>query len=121
MDLIIKTCDNTLSPENLVVLSEVKECIDHLEEEFQEVQDALVAYAADPTPKNKVKLAEELGDCATMAGTCLVAVGRMKGSPPYMSEKTMEWVGTKNYLRGYHNSANNGAVDLYRQTGGYAR
>ena len=57
MDLVIRTCDKLLSPKGKVSIQEVREHIEHLGKEYQEVIEALAAYALEPTPKNKAQAA----------------------------------------------------------------
>lgn len=102
MQIDIEPCLN-LIPDK-VELKDIKECLDHLNDEVKEVTDALVDYSVQKDGKSREALAEELVDVMTMALTSLMALERTKDSPEHLSFAAMQKVLYKNYGRGYYDN-----------------
>lgn len=96
-----------VTPSNLLLpdytsKADIKWIIDDIKEEWEEVIEAFAKYEADPKPKNKELLAEELMDLMTAAGTCLVGLSRTENTPEHFVDAIVTKVHCKDFARRYN-------------------
>lgn len=96
-----------VTPSNLLLrekveMSDIKNLVEDIREEWNEVLGALADFAAAPTAKNKELFAEELMDLMTASSTGIVALSRMEGSPEHFIDSIVTKVHCKDYARGYN-------------------
>lgn len=97
----IVPCENLLPDK--VTMDDLKELVDHITEEYQEVMAAWKVLQSDPDDgKAREEFGEELGDLMTMNYTTMEAVERMDATPEHFCEAVMDKIVLKNYARGYH-------------------
>lgn len=93
---------NLLLPEYISKADIKLMIIDKIKEEMDEVIEAYAVYEADPTPKNKELLAEELMDLMTATGTGLVGLSRTDNTPEHFVDAIVTKVHCKDFARGYN-------------------
>ena len=95
------TPSNCLLPAK-ITKADLKKIIDDIKEEWEEVLEAWAEYGADPNPKNKEHLGEELMDLMTVTGTGLTGLSMTEDTPEKFIDAIVTKVHCKDYARGYN-------------------